>query len=267
MEAILYFAIRDNFPKTLLFFICLCAAEFSFSQEITDAKDTLNFRSDVSVTNNGFSFNPAFTLGKPAAMLEMAIGWKRFSFEPQFRFSLEGKPWGFIFIYRYKVIAKKKFQFSVGTHLPGMPFINRTVTSGGVTSNAIVVNRYVVGELIPTYSITRKTYIGIYYNLAHGLEKEAIQLGQFFSLRAGFSNVKLSKKFEMSFAPQLFYMKLDEREGYYGSANLSIAKINFPISIGSGMYNAFQSDIAGKDFNWNLTVTYSFNKNFAATKN
>ena len=264
MKEIFNFAIRGDFQRILLSSILISSAEFSFSQDSTGRKDTLNFRSEVSVTNNGFSFNPAFTLGKPAAMLEMYIGWKRFSFEPQFRFSLEGKPWGFIFIYRYKIITNKKFQFSVGTHLPGMPFITKTVTSGGVTSNTTVINRYLVAELIPTYWITPRTYIGIYYNYAHGVEAEAIQHGHYLSLRAGFYNVKLSKQFQMNFAPQLFYLKLDERKGYYFSANMSINKINFPISIGSTMYNAFQTDVAGRDFNWNVSMIYSFNKKYVA---
>ena len=264
MKAIFNFAIRGDFQGILLSSILISSAEFSFSQDSMSRKDTLNFRSEVSLTNNGFSFNPAFTLGKPAAILEMSIVWKRFSFEPQFRFSLDGKPWAFIFIYRYKIITSKKFQFTVGTHLPGMPFITKTVTSGGVTSNTTVINRYLVAELIPTYWITPKTYIGIYYNYAHGVEAEAIQQGHFLSLRAGFNNVKLSKQFHMSLAPQLFYLKLDEREGYYFSANMSIIKISFPISIGSTMFNAFQTDVAGKDFNWNVSVIYSFNKKYVA---
>jgi len=38
-----------------------------------------------------------FTLGKPAAIFDLSVGNERLAFEPQFRFSLEGKPWSFIF--------------------------------------------------------------------------------------------------------------------------------------------------------------------------
>ncbi|MCI0611739.1 hypothetical protein L0244_01990 [bacterium] len=38
---------------------------------------TLFFRSAISVTQNGFSFISSFSLGKPAAILDLAIGNKR----------------------------------------------------------------------------------------------------------------------------------------------------------------------------------------------
>lgn len=57
---------------------------------------TFYFHADLSVTNNGFSIVPAFTLGDPAAFLDMRMGNKRLSFEPQFRYALEGRPWSFI---------------------------------------------------------------------------------------------------------------------------------------------------------------------------
>nr|MBP6073208.1 hypothetical protein [Flavobacterium sp.]MBP6100608.1 hypothetical protein [Flavobacterium sp.] len=62
------------------------------------------FSGGITVTNNGISLLPTFTLGKPAAIFDFAVKSKRWSFEPQLRFSLEGKPWSFVFWGRYKVI-------------------------------------------------------------------------------------------------------------------------------------------------------------------
>jgi hypothetical protein len=264
MVSIFRLALRNKYQNGVFLIVILVKTHGAFSQEIKSKKDTLRFRSEVSATNNGFSFNPAFTLGKPAAILDMSIAWRRFSFEPQFRFSLEGKPWSFIFIYRYKIVANKKFQLSLGTHLPGMPFISRTVTTAGVTITETVINRYVVAEFIPTYFITPNTNIGIYYNYAHGIEPEAIQHLHFFSIRAGFFNVKMSRQFRLNATPQFFYTKLDARQGYYFSAAVSVAKIHFPVSVGAAMYQAFQTDVAGKTFNWNVSLIYTFNKKYVS---
>ncbi|MCU0339256.1 MAG: hypothetical protein MUE30_05180, partial [Spirosomaceae bacterium] len=78
----------------------------SFSQTTDSTAQIINFKSTTSITNNGFSFIPAFSLGRPAAIFNLNInGGKRFSFEPEFRFALEdGRPWSFIFIWRYKLI-------------------------------------------------------------------------------------------------------------------------------------------------------------------
>jgi hypothetical protein len=59
----------------------------------------------VSVTAKGISTIPSFTLGKPAVIFDVAMGTRKLSFESQFRFSLEGKPWSFLFWWRYKLLT------------------------------------------------------------------------------------------------------------------------------------------------------------------
>jgi len=41
-------------------------------------------------------------------MFDLSMG-KRLSFDPMFRFSLEGKPWTFIFWFRYQVLNNDRF--------------------------------------------------------------------------------------------------------------------------------------------------------------
>jgi hypothetical protein len=147
-----------------------------------------------------------------------------------------------------------------------MIFINKPITTGGITSDGLVVNRYVVGELIPSYSITHKTNLGIYYSYARGVEKEAIQVSHYVSLSVGFNNVILSRQMRLTFAPQVFYLRLDQLDGYYFSASMVISRIKFPVSIGSMMYKAIRTDVAGKDSMWNLSLIYSFNKKFTMEK-
>ncbi len=52
--------------KAVLFFTLLHFAFSVFSQEKDSTKHALNFRGSVSVTNNGFSLVPTFSLGEPA---------------------------------------------------------------------------------------------------------------------------------------------------------------------------------------------------------
>ncbi len=123
---------RDNaYLKTKAYrvILFLFLSIFTLSAFAQKGDSTLFFRSSLSVTHNGFSFIPSFSLGKPAAILDVAVGNKRLSFEPQFRFALEGKPWSFIFIYRYKFIDRDKFQFTFGGHIPAIVFRTETVTT------------------------------------------------------------------------------------------------------------------------------------------
>ena len=69
----------------------------SFAQRTDSTKAAGYFAGTISVTNNGLSFIPTFSLGDPAALFLLSVGKERISFDPEFRFSREGKPWTFIF--------------------------------------------------------------------------------------------------------------------------------------------------------------------------
>jgi hypothetical protein len=203
-------------------------------------------------------------LDKPAVIFNFNInGGKRFSFEPELRFALEGKPWSFVFISRYKVINKPKFQLSVGTHLPAIAFKTISVIKNGEPVDVIQALRFFpVMELMPNYSITKNISVGMFYLYGHGLEKGGTQNNHFLSFRTNFSNIKISNQYFLRFNPQVFYLKADQKHGFYTSANITMAKQNSPFSISSMMNKAIKTEIAGKDFNWNVSIAYAFGKSY-----
>ncbi len=79
--------------NALLLFVLLNLTYVSFSQNNDSTKVVSHFGGAITVTNKGISTIPNFTLGKPAAIFDMSMGKRKLSFEPQFRFALEGKPW------------------------------------------------------------------------------------------------------------------------------------------------------------------------------
>jgi hypothetical protein len=74
------------------------------------------FQGQITATNNGISLIPKFSLNRPAVFLDLSMGLGRLSFDPMFRFGLNGKPWAFVFWFRYKRFAHPKFTASVGAH-------------------------------------------------------------------------------------------------------------------------------------------------------
>jgi hypothetical protein len=90
----------------------------------------------VTVTNRGISLIPSFTLGKHAAIFDVAIRKHDLSFEPQFRVGLDGKPWSFIFWWRYRVLGGERFRLGVGAH-PAILFRTNTVSTNGVPLNEL----------------------------------------------------------------------------------------------------------------------------------
>lgn len=224
------------------------------------------FRADFTVTNNGFSIIPAFTLGKPAGYLDMKLGNKRLSFEPQFRYSLEGRPWSLIFIYRYKAITRSRFQLTFGGHLPGLNFVTRTISIDGIDEELSVARRFLAAEIIPTYTLSKKASIGLYFLRGHAFQKHGPQNSTFLSLQGNFTKIKLVGKSYVSFFPQVFYLKVDDSSGYYVNATTVLGIRDFPLTISGIVNRAVESTIAAKDFDWSINLIYTLDKQFSIRK-
>ncbi len=223
---------------------------------------TLFFKSALSITQNGFSFIPSFSLGKPAIIFEPSIGNKRLSFEPQFRFALEGKPWSFIFIYKYKFVDRNRFSVQVGGHIPALIFSTQTVIRNGATDDVIVTQRFLAAELVPNYTLSKNVSIGMYLLRGHGFDKGGIQDSYYAGLRSTITNLNITKRIFFKLNPQLYYLKTDDKDGVYATNTLTLAIRNFPLSISNIVNKAIQTDIPGKDFDWNVSLVYSFDKNY-----
>lgn len=242
---------------SLLSLILLMLAHFSYSQQADSSKRVTHFEAAASVTNNGISLLPTFTLGKPAVLFDMSVG-RRLTFEPQLRFSLEGKPWTFVFWWRYKLVRTDKFRINVGAH-PALAFKPRLIESNGVTKEITVSQRYLAAELSPNYMLTKNISIGVYYLHGRGLEKDAIRETHFITVNSNFSNIKIAGKFFMKANPHIYYLKMDDKGGFYFTSTIMLARQNFPISVSSTFNKVIDTDIsASKPFLWNATLTYSF---------
>ncbi len=252
----------------------VCIILLALSKQVVHSQntDTSKFyvNGSVSLTNNGISFIPSFSLGKPATMVNLYIGKDngKLSFEPEFRYALSGKPWAVIFIWRYKLVRSNKFNLTVGTHLPYLVFRSTTVIdSAGNKSDNIQAQRYFpVLETYPSYNLSKNTTIGIYYMYGIGLETNIPKHSQFISFRSNFASIKLSKAFYLKGMAQAYYLKLDKRDGFYTALNVTLAKSDFPISISSLVNKKLDSDIPGKNFDWNVSVNYSFKTKFVKAK-
>ena len=229
---------------------------FFFITIITYSQESLiNISGNISVTNNGISLVPSFSLEKPASIINLNFSSNKLSFEPDLRFSLEGKPWSFLFWWRYKVTNNNsRFNLRIGAH-PALNFKEKTFN----TSTNIVARRFIATEVVPNLKLTNNISIGIYYLLSFGLD-ETVKKTNFLTFNSSFKKLKLSKDFNFSFTPQVYYLKMDERDGFYFTSNFSLRYDKIPFSISSIINKELKSNILGsKNFNWNLSLVYYFN--------
>lgn len=247
--------------KSSLVFILSTFALFSFSQNTDSTKPVSRFATIVTLTNKGISTIPNLTLGKPAAIFEMSVG-RKLSFEPQLRFSLEGKPWTFLFWWRYKLVNEEKFKMNIGVH-PAIAFKTITDTTNDVSKDIIRADRYLAGELSPTLILSKNISVGMYYLYSHGLGKDIKRNTHLIACRISFSNVKLTDRFYIRFNPQVYYLNMDEKDGWYLNSTLTLVRRNFPLSVSVLANKSLRTEIPAKDdFLWNVSLIYTFSKEY-----
>jgi hypothetical protein len=250
------------FKKITLTITLLLFSIYSFSQKndsliVDKPKEKIQVNGAFTITNNGISVIPTFMLGKPATIFDLVIRKNRFSFEPQFRFAIEDfKPWSFIFWMRYKLADTQKFRMGIGVH-PSTVFQNTIISTNGVSKDAITVRRFWAGDLNPTFVLSKNVSVGVYYLYSRGLA-DATKNTNFVALSSNFSNIKLIGDVSMKIAPQVYYLRMDDVEGYYATSSFTLVKKNFPLAISSIINKKIQSEIPSEDFVWNISLVYSY---------
>jgi hypothetical protein len=253
---------KDLLKKLSLLFFLLSLSLTIFSQKRDSLQAASHFGGAVTITNNGISLIPSFSLDKPAVTFDLTMGRGRLSFEPEFQFSLEGKPWGFFFWWRYKLVNNSKFFIRIGAH-PALAFSTIPVLTNGETKETIITQRYLAGEFSPNYFLTKNISVGIYYLYSYGVDNEYVRNTNFLMLNMNFTNIKLSKKYFISFMPQIYYLGINKNRGFNVSSMLTLSRKNFPVTLSGFINKTINSDIPGnKDFIWNICLIYNFNNNF-----
>lgn len=251
---------------SFLYTVTLSLAQTDSTSVGSDARQrdsTFYYRADLTVTNNGFAIIPAFALGAPAFYVDMRMGNKRLSFEPLFRFSLEGRPWSFVFIYRYKLIDQSRFRLTLGSHLPGLNFVKRPVAIDGIIEELSVARRFLALEVIPSYTITEHFSLGVYYLRGRGFQQHGPQNTNYLTFQTQFTNVPLGKKLYLNVTPQVFYLKVDQNDGVFFNATGSLGIKDFPLSI-SGLFNkVLAGNVEANAVDWNVGLVYTLDRKFS----
>lgn len=240
----------------LLATMLLAACRRAQTQEPAPKPILDRFYGNVQITNNGISLVPTFSLGDPALLFDLKFVKGRHSFEPDMRFALEGKPWSFIFWYRYRAVDSGKFSLRVGAH-PAVIFRTVEVVKDGEEAQVIQARRFLAAEIAPNYNLSEGVRVGLYYLTSVGFD-EGTKRTHFLTLNASFSDISLGKKLYAAISPQVYYLRMDEEDGLYASASLGLAIREFPLSLGAILNQTITSQIESVNFNWNLSLFYNF---------
>ncbi len=215
------------------------------------------FRGEVHVTNNGISLVPTFSVNKPASILYLYMGKGKLSFEPDMRFTLEGKPWTFLFWFRYRPITTEKFSLRVGVH-PALNFRTIDALSDGKQKEVIETRRFLAAEIAPSYMIRKNISVGMYYLYAYGLD-DSQKHTHYIAANSSFKNINVFGDYYLNVSPQFYYLRLDNEDGTYAAAFLKFYKQDFPLAIGAIFNQTLNTVINPEDsLVWNISLEYRF---------
>ncbi len=218
-------------------------------------KEPLKATANIQITNNGISLFPNLSLGKPATIINVAVGKKNIFFEPELRWRLNGDPWSYIFWLRFRPKRTEHFSWHVGAH-PSYIISEKPISINGQTTNRWIASRFLASEIVPVWHYSPKFSVGLHMLASKGLDPYGVQKSTYISLQPRFPHIDLSHKFYLGFFPQLFHLTLDDNEGTYYSHMLSINKDNFPLYISTVFTYKIKSTIAGDTFVWSFGLNY-----------
>ena len=242
----------------LSFFIAFAC--FSQAQVADSIKKRVHISGAATITNNGISLIPSFSLEQPATILNMSLKKRRFSFEPEFSFSLEeGRPWYQLFWLRYNLVDSGRFHLTTGTHL-GLNYRSTLQPPGSDPRKLITMERYLVGELVPTYDLSKKVHIGMYYLLARGFDIGTRKATHFVTLNTTLNDLPLGGKWYFAMSPQVYFLSLYGEEGWYATSTFTVGMRNLPLTLSSTVNKVIKTEISGKDFLWNLSLRFAIGR-------
>ena len=225
---------------------------------VDSTKRETTFSGSLGLTNNGFSIIPSFSFNKPAAL--MLLSWKKnkFSIDPDFRVTPDGKKGSMLLWFRYHPLQKGRFTLRTGIH-PAINWVPIQIAENGINQDFLQLRRFVAWELAPSFKVTEKFRLGIYYLQGNGLQSNSFRTTHFITLNSTISNIPISKKLSFTFIPFIYYLILDGTDGRYFSATGIINHKKSPFTFQSSFNKTISSNIpANKDFLWNVSVVYNF---------
>ncbi len=241
----------------VLFLVLAWSACLAHAQE--PEPPAKSFSGNIHLTNKGISQIPSFTLGKPAVQFDLRLGKRRLTFEPQLRFATAGKPWDFVFRWQYRMMQTDKFRLRVALNSV-LNFVTSTVTEEGEDEarDAIIGRRFVGGQILPEYSLTKNLSAGLLYLYATGIEEGALRNLHFIVLNTRLSDIKVSREWTVALNTQLYQLIIDDERGTYFSPSAVLSRKGLPLSLSALVNKSLHTHIEGDSFIWSASVIYSY---------
>jgi len=240
--------------KKVLYLLLFFITTLAYSQTKTDtAKVPFMFSGTISITNNGTAPIPVFSLGKPAILANFSILKKRFSWDPDMAYALNGKPWYIDNWFHYKLIEHPNFDLKTGINA-NLFFTHYDTPDGEIMK----VLRHGSFELASTYKLSPKSSLGLVYWYADGFDKGTIA-GHFINLIAN-KSFNISDQLIFNVTSQFFYTNnTGNMDGLFISGRFALSHTKTKLSLYTQETQTLRSNMSpDPGFKWNFGIACTF---------
>lgn len=99
----------------------------------------------------------------------------------------------------------------------------------------------------------------MYYLFGHGFESSVPDQTHYLSLYSSFPDISLFSDLYLNLRPQVYYLKIDDIDGFYVATEVALGLRDIPVTISSTINKIIDSEITGNDDPlWNVSLNYTF---------
>jgi hypothetical protein len=239
-------------------FIFFTAFFFSFPAICQDNSDTtrhpLKVTGTISFNTNGMAPVPAFAYGKPVFSSSISFRKNRFSYDPQYSYGLNIKPWILDNWFHYMIVKQEKFELRTGINVS--MFFSKLITPDEEVWRG---QRYTTFELAGLYKLPKNRSLGLMFWYDLGLDPGTIK-GIFLNFVYQQTDIRIGKQLLFAANVQTFYIDYTGlNDGLFISPTLTLTKKDFPVSIYCQGLQAITSNMSPfPKFQVNFGIGYSF---------
>ena len=241
--------------KVFLVFIFSTISIIGFTKEKSDStRYPLQVSGAASLNSNGIAPVPSFALGKPAITLNLTLKKRWFSYDPQFSYGLDFRPWIMDNWFHFRIIDKTKFELRTGFNIS--TFFSEYQTPAQFVWHG---QKYGTLELAGIYKFSPTSSIGLMGWYDKGFDTGTVT-GYFIDVAYDKTDVPIGKHLLFAVNVQLFYIDYTgNSDGFFVSPKLALTARKLPLSIFFQGIQALSTNITPfPEFQWNIGVGYAF---------
>jgi hypothetical protein len=222
-------------------------------QDRTDSlRDSLVFHANVAISKIGLSPIPVQPSGYPCASASLSAKKRNWSYDPDFTFTLNAKPWMINNWIHYRLTNKKKLKICAGIN----PFLYFSSANTYLKKQVMTTNKNLSAELFADYQLSKRWSVNIDYRYDRGFNN-MVMTGNFFCASIStIQNLSASTNIRLN-AHAIYFDFPCHFQGLFSAWEITLTRKRYPLSLSLQVIQPVACKLNNAAFLWNTWLVIS----------